>query len=114
MDDLESVFRVLASRRRRLALGCLTEHATVALADLAEWVAEREAEEEIIDVPPEEVREVYLSLYHTHVPKLEDAGLVHYGQESDLVRRTEEAVPLLTEAGEEVDSLIPQPPSEPR
>jgi hypothetical protein len=31
------------------------------------------------------VKLVYLSLYHSHVPKLAEANVVEYSQESDLV-----------------------------
>lgn len=55
------------------------------LADLADEVAEREAGASLSAVSAEEVLEVYLSLYHSHVPKLVEARMVEYSQERDLV-----------------------------
>ena len=39
----------------------------------------------ISEIPAEEVKRVHLDLYHSHVPKLVEADVVEYGQESDLV-----------------------------
>ena len=106
MCELETVFRILSNQRRRLVLRCLQEHRTVTLPDLAELIAEWESGDEITELPPEQVRDVYFSLYHTHIPKLEDANFVRYEQESDLVDRTEQVVPLLVNARDAVESLI--------
>lgn len=85
---LDTVFHLLSHRRRRYVLSCLSAHGpTVALPDVADDVATREYETSIVDIPEEDVLEVYLSLYHTHVPKLVEAGVVSYDQERDLVTR---------------------------
>ena len=82
-DDL---FGVLSHQRRRCVLRCLGEHQTpLTLADLADEVTAREQEAPLPDVPAEEVKRVYVSLYHTHIPKLADADLVEYTQERDMV-----------------------------
>lgn len=106
MGELEPVYRALADRRRRLALDCLTDHHVLALADLAEEVSERETGTPVAELPAEDVAETYFSLYHTHVPKLENADLVMYDQEEDLVARTDEAVRALTRAREELDEVL--------
>jgi hypothetical protein len=83
---LDALFEVLASRRRRRALSCLRRHdSPMTLADLADEVAEREAGASLSAVSAEEVLEVYLSLYHSHVPKLVEARMAEYSQERDLV-----------------------------
>jgi hypothetical protein len=90
-DDSESrrktrtLFRTLAHRRRRLTLRCLETHHCLSLADVAGFVAEREADRPLTEIDGETVRDVYLSLYHRHVPKLEAADLVTYHQETDTV-----------------------------
>jgi len=61
----------------------------VTLPDLADEVAVWAADRSIDEIPAEEVKEVYMSLYHSHVPKLEEADLVTYDQEGDLVSITE-------------------------
>lgn len=109
MSTLDSVLRALADRRRRVALRCLLEHSTVALADLAELVVERETGEELAAIPAEQVCRVYFSLYHTHVPKLEAAELASYEQAEDVVRSTDRATTVLADARDRVDSLIQSP-----
>lgn len=83
--DLSTLFRVLAEPRRRVALEALCEHGSVALPDLAEVVAERSTGKRVDEISPEAVTRVYFSLYHNHVPELEEAGLVRYDQEEDRV-----------------------------
>jgi hypothetical protein len=85
-------FALLANRRRRDALGCLFEHVTVTLADLADEVAIREYDVPLPDISEDDVAEIYFSLYHCHVPKLVDAGYAQYDQEDDLVGLTEHAM----------------------
>lgn len=61
------------------------------LADLADEVAVREADAPLPEVPAEDVRDVYMMLYHNHVPRLENHGLVRYDQDRDMVALTERA-----------------------
>lgn len=104
--DVETVFHSLSDRRRYVALRCLQTHVTVTLSDLAELVVEHETSEDIVAIPPERVRDVYLSLYHTHVPKLVEAELAWYDQEDDLVGVTEHADATLATARRRIESLI--------
>jgi hypothetical protein len=106
MSDLGPVFHALADRRRRTALAWLQEHHVVSLPDLAEIVAEDELGEDVTEISGERVREIYLSLYHTHVPLLTDAKLVRYDQEEDLVSRTEETAALLASVRDSVDRVM--------
>jgi len=81
----DRVIRLLADERRRYALRCLLKHDALPLADLADEVAVRERDEPIGEISAEEVKHVYMSLYHTHVPKLAQAGVVTYDQDADAV-----------------------------
>ena len=95
-EHTNAIFGVLAHHRRRYVLRELRQHADpMSLADVADEVAVRENETPITDIPADEVKRVYMSLYHTHIPKLEAADLVRYDQERDTV--------LLSEQAEEVD-----------
>jgi DNA-binding transcriptional ArsR family regulator len=89
-ESLTRVFSVLANTRRRLAIRCLSRHRSVSLATLADEVAEREANVPLREIDGQTVADVYLSLYHTHVPKLEDVNLVAYDQERDWVTRRDD------------------------
>lgn len=90
--SLDDIFDILASQRRRYVLHCLQEYEKpMALADLADEIAVAEYGTDIVDIPAEEVKYVYTSLYHTHIPKLADAGVVEYSQERDTVALAENA-----------------------
>ena len=74
---------------RRALLKCLSQHdSALSLADAAEAVVEKNTNRTLQDIPADEVKNVYLSLYHSHVPKLADRDVVQYGQERDLVTLT--------------------------
>jgi|GEM_PF-2295668 len=78
--------------REQYVCYCLAEHGTMALWDLADEVTVWETRTRLPNLPPSEGRKVYLSLYHTHVPRLERAGLVEYRAERDLVVLADEAL----------------------
>ena len=86
-----TLFDVLANQRRRYALRSLKAYETpITLADLADDVAIREHERPITEIPAEEVKRVYTSLYHAHIPKLADEGILEYSQEQDMVALSED------------------------
>lgn len=83
---LDVLFNLLANQRCRYTLRCLCESETpIALADLAGDVASWEQETPLPDIPAEEVKQVSMTLRHTHLPKLREANIVEYTQEQDLV-----------------------------
>ena len=85
-ENINTIFQIFAHHRRRYALRGLRMHETpMALADLADEVAIRENEAPLTEISAEEVKRIYMSLYHTHIPKLADADLVRYDQECDSV-----------------------------
>ncbi len=57
----------------------------ITLPDAAEEVAVRESGSTVQELSADRVANVYLSLYHDHLPRLIDAGLLEYDQERDLV-----------------------------
>lgn len=102
--DRSTLHDLLASERRRHVLDCLCEHGPTTLPDLAEVVAEREHDDPLPQVPEDAVLTTYLSLYHTHVPKLEDGGVASYDQDRDVVALADA---LDDDSVDEVDSLDP-------
>lgn len=85
-ETANNTLEILAHHRRRYALQCLRKcENPIALADLADEVASREYDEPLAELSAETVKRVYLSLYHTHIPKLADEGFVQYNQEPDSV-----------------------------
>lgn len=81
------LFDVLSHERRRFALYCLERYQTpISLADLADEVARLEYDAEtLLQVSGEDVKEIYLDLYHSHIPRMEEANLLEYSQENDTV-----------------------------
>jgi hypothetical protein len=82
---------LLAHPRRRHAIEHLrTLDGPIGLSDLAEEVAVAERGT-VSRIPPEDVEPVHVSLHHSHVPKLVEAGVVEYSRKSDLVELTDGA-----------------------
>lgn len=81
-DDLDTLFDVLASERRRRALQYLAAtETTVPLTELANHVAAVES--------GGDHQQVTIDLHHRHLPKLAEEGLVSYDAEANLTTATE-------------------------
>ena len=105
-NGVDDVLKVLADSRRRHALCCLQRHGELSLPDLAEEVTVREDDAPLPEVSAERVSEVYFSLYHTHVPKLEEVGFVRYNQQRDLVTGLERIDPAVRDVQGELDAIL--------
>ncbi|WP_247010600.1 DUF7344 domain-containing protein [Halorientalis litorea] len=93
------VFDILSSSRRRYVLFYLRQaDEPVELNDLAEHVAAWENELPVEELSDQQRKRVYVSLYQTHVPKLDSIGLVDHDQQSGLVE--------LTDRAHEIDSYL--------
>jgi hypothetical protein len=93
------VFDVLKNRRRRYALHYM-RHAddSVQLSELAEQVAAWENDITVEAITAAERKRVYTALYQSHLPKLDDAGIVDYNQNRGIVE--------LSEAAEQLDVYL--------
>lgn len=87
----EAILAGLANSRRRLVMHRLRTCGSMALADLADDVAVHEHNRPLTEISPQTVLRGYLSLYHTHIPRLEETMLVHYDQSADWVHLAERA-----------------------
>lgn len=86
------VFDILSSPRRRYTLYYLrTTEGPVKLTDLATQVAAWENDTDPEDITEQERKRVYVSLYQTHVPRLDEAGIVDYDSDSGYVALTDDA-----------------------
>lgn len=81
---------LLRNERRRQVIKHLQDTiGTIALRDLAEAIAEHETDE---SPPPKNIRNsVYNSLHQTHLPKLDERGIVEYESDEKIIRLTEDA-----------------------
>ena len=85
LDDA-TIFDILGNERRRACLHCLAEHETaVSVSTLGQQVADVVADAETDSA--ELYDSVYISLYQTHLPRLDAVGLVEYEQEQKRVRQ---------------------------
>lgn len=98
MEDLsmDVAFTVLSHSHRRALLECLYQQGDgISLADAAEEVVQVNNDRPIQEIPAEVIKRVYMSLYHSHIPKLNEWGAVAYEQERDLVAITSQGEDLV-------------------
>ena len=84
--ETDVVFDLLSSPRRRTALQVLHEEGDVIddLRTLADHVAARETGKQPDQLTRPERKRVYVSLYQTHIPKLEEAGAITFDKDDNL------------------------------
>lgn len=100
----DRVFDILSSPRRRYVLYFLrTEPNPIQLTDLAEHVAAWENDTTVEELSTQQRKRVYVSLYQTHLPKLAEAGLVDYDEETGAVAIDSKATELDPLLGEQRD-----------
>ncbi|WP_232702097.1 DUF7344 domain-containing protein [Halobacterium wangiae] len=94
------VYDLLSNARRRYVISYLRDRdEPVELTDLSRAVAAWENDTSVEELSDQQTKRVYVSLYQTHVPKLDDSGLVDYDQESGEIR--------LTSSVNELDTYLP-------
>ncbi|NHX35159.1 hypothetical protein G9C84_01620 [Halolamina sp. R1-12] len=95
----DRVFELLSNRRRRLVLYYLrNEEDEATVRELASEIAAWENGVEEAAVTYKQRKRVYTSLYQSHLPKMDEYGVVEYEQNRGEVR--------LTEEGETLDAYL--------
>ena len=86
----DEVFEVLANRRRRHTLHAIAgeENRTHELGELSERVAAWENEIDVAEVSYDERKRVYTALQQSHLPRLDEAGLVEFDKDRGVVEPT--------------------------
>ncbi|WP_327054193.1 DUF7344 domain-containing protein [Halomicrococcus gelatinilyticus] len=86
----DDVFHLLQTPRRRYVLRYLKEHEGPAeMREIAEQVAAWENDTTVAALTSDERQRVYIPLYQSHLPKLDEEGVVEYDQSRGIVERTE-------------------------
>ena len=86
------IFELLKNRRRREVLAYLLEaEETVTLGELAEQIAAWENDTEVSALSSDQRKRVYVALYQTHLPKMDDAGIIEYDQDRGLISLSDNA-----------------------
>jgi DNA-binding transcriptional ArsR family regulator len=111
--SLDVTFDVLRNRRRRLVLRRLrSAEGPTDIGDLAEHVAGVENGIDPAKLNSQQRKRVYISLYQSHLPKLDEAGAVRFDQDRGTISLAEEADSFyryLDEPAEEPAETDPSP-----
>lgn len=83
------VFELLGNDRRRYALHHLMRAENVDIGELAEHVAAWENDVGVAEVDSTQRRRAYVALHQTHLPRLDDAGVLDYESTRDEIELTE-------------------------
>ncbi|WP_221621722.1 DUF7344 domain-containing protein [Halocatena pleomorpha] len=85
----DELFHLLQNQRRRQVLEFLQDtDGEINMRDIAEQVAAWENDTTIDALDSNERQRVYIALYQSHLPKLDEAGVLTYNQQRGIVSRT--------------------------
>ncbi|SEO23684.1 hypothetical protein SAMN04487948_101259 [Halogranum amylolyticum] len=89
--ETDDLFHILQNQRRRRVLKFLQDYdegEQVDMRDVAEQVAAWEHETTVQQLSSNERQRVYIALYQSHLPKLDEKGVLEYNQSRGIVERT--------------------------
>lgn len=86
----DELFEVLANQRRRFAVHLLKkrEDDAIAIGDMAEQIAAWENGIDAAEITGNERKRVYTALQQSHLPKMDDAGVVEFNKDRGIVEPT--------------------------
>ena len=87
----DELFDVLANQRRRFAVHLLKreEDDTIAIGEMAEQIAAWENDIDAAEITGNERKRVYTALQQSHLPKMDEAGVVNFNKNRGLVEPTQ-------------------------
>ncbi|WP_255195356.1 DUF7344 domain-containing protein [Halorarius litoreus] len=94
--EIEPVYEALGHSRRRYLCYTLFETTEWSLTDLATKIAAWENDIPEHAVSADQREEVYVSLYHAHVPKLVDEDVITFDEATETITTAEHAEQVLT------------------
>ena len=86
VETLNVLLEVIVDCRRRYALYYLIENPITDVETLLDYVVAQEADEWTEPNVREELLHLKITFHHTHLPKLEDAGLIEYDKRTNTVQ----------------------------
>lgn len=90
--SLDVVFGLLSNQRRRQTLHYLYENEGLAeISELAEYIAALENDKPVEAVDSNERKRVYVGLYQSHLPKMDDANVVSFDRDRGTIAWSEKA-----------------------
>ncbi len=105
--EIEPVYEVLGHSRRRYLCYTLVESTEWSLTDLATKIAAWENDIPEHAVETTQQKKVYVSLYHAHVPKLVEEGVVTFDEATETItagQHAEQVLAALEGIGASLDS----------
>ena len=88
----DQIYHLLQNERRRNVLRYLHDaEEKVSMRDIAEQVAAWENDSTVQAITSSERQRVYIPLYQSHLPKLDEKGIIEYDQSRGTVRKTDAA-----------------------
>jgi hypothetical protein len=105
--EIDHVYSALAHPRRRHLCDTLRREGERRLPELASRIAAWENDVPVEAVTADQRDEVYVSLYHAHVPKLVDVGVLAFDEEREVITpddHAEQVLAALDGIGSSVDS----------
>ncbi|NKE35787.1 hypothetical protein GWG54_08130 [Natronococcus sp. JC468] len=93
--ELDHVYEALGHPRRRYLCYTLLEDTEWSLTDLATKLAAWENDRPEHEVTARQRERAYVSLYHAHVPKLVDEGVITFDDASETIAAAENAAQVL-------------------
>lgn len=88
--SLDTIFATLKSQRRRYIVYYLHQQGELAVDELAELIAASENGGDRATVTNDEQETMEVGLIHTHLPKLDGAGIIEYDDTTQRVRLEED------------------------
>lgn len=93
--EVEYVYSALGHPRRRYLCYTLSEDTEWVLTELARKIAAWENDVPLTAVTDAQLQDVYVALYHAHIPKLVDIGVVTFEEANEVIRAAEHAEQVL-------------------
>lgn len=93
--ELDHVYQALAHPRRRYLCYTLFEDTEWSLSELASKIAAWENDMSEHAVTGCQRTQVYVALYHIHVPKLVDEGVITFDETAEVITAAEDATQVL-------------------
>jgi len=84
--EIDHIYEALGHSRRRYLCCTLLESPEWTLGDLARKIAAWEHDVAEADVTDQQQEAVYIALYHMHVPKLVDEGVIAFDSVTETIR----------------------------
>lgn len=83
----DEVFHILQTFRRRETIRYMLDvDGAVKMSDIAEHVSAQEHETSVSKLTSTQRQRVYIPLYQSHLPKLDEAGIIEYNKPRGIVR----------------------------